>query len=418
MRPDRPMSAMRPLPAAILALALIGAAPFGSITSAHAEPASLSKEQADALATYDKALADFKKILAERRAQIDGKQKLPNLPGQAIYLARIKVISTYKDLTDAMPERIGRPNKFDVPPAYFDADIEPLIEEYAALFKIMQAPPTGAQASDTPFKDVADLGTAIARAKGLDAATADAAGRISLGIFFAETNGNQNIGNAPLQHLQGQPADAAPPKIARVAGSGRRSSRRSPRSTPAVAARDAKEEARVGKGDQRYNHWTAVRNGLMNAHADLFAQLPEIMKMLPDEIDQMKFFQLIQIIPEPDADGARLGQLRELSHLRPEDHGVPAQQLACSPSARRTGRGNPRRSAKSSTPCGCSTASSRRRAPSSPRSKPSSGDPRAPSTRGPVEHAQCPQCVPAARLADLGLDVERQPLGVIGVDAD
>ena len=38
------------------------------------------------------------------------------------------------------------------------------------------------------------LGTAIARAKGLDAGTADAAGRISLGPFFAETNGNQNIG--------------------------------------------------------------------------------------------------------------------------------------------------------------------------------------------------------------------------------
>jgi hypothetical protein len=68
---------------------------------------------------------------------------------------------------------------------------------------------------------------------------------------------------------------------------------------PAVAARDDKEEVRVGKEDQRYNHWTAVRNGLMNAHAELFAELPEIMKMLPDEIDQMKLFQLIQIVPSP-----------------------------------------------------------------------------------------------------------------------
>ena len=63
--------------------------------------------------------------LAERRAQIDAKQKLPNLPGQAVYLARIKVISTYKDLTDALPSRIGRGNKFGVPPAYFEAAIEP-----------------------------------------------------------------------------------------------------------------------------------------------------------------------------------------------------------------------------------------------------------------------------------------------------
>jgi hypothetical protein len=68
---------------------------------------------------------------------------------------------------------------------------------------------------------------------------------------------------------------------------------------PAVAARDEAETARVGKGDQRFNHWTAVRNGLMHAHADLFAQIPAIARMLPDEIDQMKLFELIQIVPTP-----------------------------------------------------------------------------------------------------------------------
>ena len=68
---------------------------------------------------------------------------------------------------------------------------------------------------------------------------------------------------------------------------------------PAVAARDDQETARIGKGDQRFNHWTAVRNGLMNAHADLLPQIPAIAKMLPDQIDQMKLFQLIQIIPTP-----------------------------------------------------------------------------------------------------------------------
>src|SRR5262249_57925297 len=102
-----------------------------------------------------------------------------------------------------LPTGTGGPNRFGVPRAYFDAGTEPLIEKYAALFRIMQAPPAGAQAPSPPFKDVVDLGTAIARAKGLDSATADAAGRISLGIFFAETNGNQNIGNARSNTYKG-----------------------------------------------------------------------------------------------------------------------------------------------------------------------------------------------------------------------
>jgi hypothetical protein len=124
---------------------------------ASAQSGALTKEQAASVAAYDKALRAFKAVLAERRAQIDAKRGLPNLPGQALYLARLKVMSTYKDLTDAVPSRIGRPNKFGVPPAYFDANIEPLIEEYGALFRIMQAPPKEAQASETPFKDSPSL---------------------------------------------------------------------------------------------------------------------------------------------------------------------------------------------------------------------------------------------------------------------
>ncbi len=162
----------------------------------------------------------------------------------------------------------------------------------------MQAPPADAQASKTPFKDVVDLGRAIARAKGLDAATADAAGRISLGLFFAETNGNQNIGNARSNKYKGSlQTGVAEDRKGRAAWAALRP--RIAALDPAVAARDDKETARVGKGDQRFNHWTAVRNGLMNAHADLFARIPAIMKMLPDQIDQMKLFELIQIIPTP-----------------------------------------------------------------------------------------------------------------------
>jgi hypothetical protein len=293
---------------AVLAVALIAACAGGLafVTPAAAQAAALGKEQAPTLtkpqaaaaAAYDKALREFRAVLVQRRAQIDGKKGLPNLPGQAVYLARLKVMSTYKDLTDAVPSRIGRANKFGVPPAYFDADIEPLIEEYAALFRVMQAPPAGAQASETPFKDVADLGRAIARAKGLDAATADAAGRISLGLFFAETNGNQNIGNARSDKYKGSlQAGVAEDRKGRTAWAALKP--RVAALDPAVAARDDTETARVGAGDQRFNHWTAVRNGLMNAHAELFAQIPAIMKMLPDQIDQMKLFELIQIIPTP-----------------------------------------------------------------------------------------------------------------------
>jgi hypothetical protein len=271
---------------------------LGLTISAAAQAAALTKEQTATRAAYDKALREFRAVLVQRRAQIDAKKPLPNLPGQAVYLARLKVMSTYKDLTDALPSRIGRPNKFGVPPAYFDADIEPLIEEYGALFKVMQAPPAGAQASPTPFKDVADLGRAIARAKGLDAATVDVAGRISLGIYFAETNGNQNIGNARSNTYKGSlQTGVAEDRKGRAAWAALKP--RIAALDPAVAARDDQETARIGKGDQRFNHWTAVRNGLMNAHADLLPQIPAIMTMLPDQIDQMKLFQLIQIIPTP-----------------------------------------------------------------------------------------------------------------------
>ena len=299
-----------PVVVAVVAVALVvgGTGGLGVVMSALAQSSTLTKAQAAAGVAYDKALREFKAILAKRRAQIDAKQALPDLPGQAVYLARIKVMSTYKDLTDALPSRIGRPNKFGIPPAYFDVDIEPMIEEYAALFRVMQAPPPDAQASNTPIKDVVDLGTAIARAKGLDAATADAAGRISLGLFFAETNGNQNIGNARSNKYKGSFQTgvmedrngsrewmAIKPRVAAL--------------DPAVAARDDTETARIGNGNQRFNHWTAVRNGLMNAHADLFLQLPAITRKLPDQIDQMKLFELIQIIPTPTRAALASGNL-------------------------------------------------------------------------------------------------------------
>ena len=78
---------------------------------------------------------------------------------------------------------------------------------------------------------------------------------------------------------------------------------------PALIARDAKEEARVGNLDRRYNHWINVRDALMNAHADVFLQIPAIVKAFPDPIDQMKVFELIQIVPTPTKAALRSGNI-------------------------------------------------------------------------------------------------------------
>jgi hypothetical protein len=278
------------------------------ISFALGQPAALTKSQSEALAAYNKSVQDFRSILSERRAQIDSKQKLPDRPGQELYLARVNMMSVYKDLTDALPSRIGRSNKYRIPPAYFNADDEPLIDEYRNLFAIMQAPPAGAQKSDTPYKDVLDLGTAIARIKGLDAAHAEVAGRISLAVFFAETGGHQNIGNARANAYKGSfQTGVDEDRIGRKKWAAIKKSIAA--LDPKLNARDDKEEARVGKSDHRYNHWTAVRDGLMNAHADLFPQIPAIMKALPKPIDQMRFFELIQIIPSPAKSALNSGHL-------------------------------------------------------------------------------------------------------------
>jgi hypothetical protein len=284
--------------------ACAGLAVFLSLSAAAAQPAASAA--AETTAAYEDALRHFKAVLSERRAQIAAHQPLPNLPGQALYHARIDMMSAYKDLTDALPSRIGRSNKFGIPPAYFDADNEPLIDEYLSLFAVMQAAPPNAQKSDTPFKDVVDLATAIGRAQGLAPADADVAGRISLGLFFAETNGQQNIGNARSDKYKGSFQTGVSEDQ-----NGQRKWQAIKASIavsdPALSARDDKEEARAANLDHRFNHWTAVRDGLMNAHAELFRQIPAIVKALPKPIDQMKAFELVQIIPGPTRTALRSG---------------------------------------------------------------------------------------------------------------
>jgi hypothetical protein len=267
-----------------------------------------SRNPDDALDAYHAAVSRFEQVLRQRRAQIDARQPLPNLPGQAVYLARNDMISAYKDLTDKAPSRIGKPNKFGIPPAYLDAANEPLLDEYYRLFDTLDAPPANAQASETPFRDVVDLGTAIARAKGLDAANAEIAGRIALGIFFAETNGVQNAGNARSNKYKGSfqtgPSEDQTGRAAWAAIKGRIAS-----FDPKLIQRDDKEEARAANSDHRFNHWTNVRDALMGTHADIFPQVAAIARLLPDPIDQMKLFELMQIIPSPTRAALRSGNL-------------------------------------------------------------------------------------------------------------
>ncbi len=298
-----------PPTSAVSAFACAVALIFVLICPAYSQPAALTASQSDAVGAYNAAVKRFETILSERQAQIDLKQQLPHLPGQALYLARVAMMSAYKDLTDAIPSRIGRPNKFGIPPAYFDADTEPLIDEYLKLFRIMEAPPGNAQSSATPFKDVFDLATAIARAKGLDTADAQVAGRVALGIFFAETNGRQNVGNARSDTYKGSFQTG----VAEDRSGQRQWAAIKPAIAafdPALIARDAAEEARAGSLDRRFNHWTAVRDGLMSAHAALFPQIPAIAKLLPNPIDQMKFFELIQIVPTPTRAALNSGALQ------------------------------------------------------------------------------------------------------------
>jgi hypothetical protein len=117
-------------------------------------------------------------------------------------------------------------------------------------------------------------------------------------LFFAETNGQQSVGNGRSNKYKGSfqtgPSEdqngrkkwtAIKPAVAAF--------------DPALNLRDDNEEARVGNLDHRFNHCTAVRDALMGEHADIFPQEERSSRTLPNPIDQMKFFELIQIIPSP-----------------------------------------------------------------------------------------------------------------------
>ena len=96
---------------AVTAVSLAAAviAHVGLTSPAASQVLALTKTQSDAMNSYNEAVSRFKSVLRQRRAQIDSQQKLPDLPGQAPYLARNDMLSTYKDLTDVLPSKSEDP---------------------------------------------------------------------------------------------------------------------------------------------------------------------------------------------------------------------------------------------------------------------------------------------------------------------
>jgi len=52
-----------------------------------------------------------------------------------------------------------------------------------------------------------------------------------------------------------------------------------------------------------------VRNALMNAHAETFVYIPTVVAQFPDPVDQLKLFELIQIVPAPTKSAIKSGNI-------------------------------------------------------------------------------------------------------------
>ena len=84
------------------------------ISFARGQPA-LTTSQSDALNAYNKTVQDFRSILKERRTQINANQKLPDKPGQELYLARVAmcpVLGLRRDLRTDQFDAEDRPHGY------------------------------------------------------------------------------------------------------------------------------------------------------------------------------------------------------------------------------------------------------------------------------------------------------------------
>ena len=101
------------VPAAIIGTLRLHVRCHGSAGRAHAENIRRRSIPTTGLKRSYRTLS--RSWRSERRAQIDSFEvPLPDQPGQAVYLARSRLLMSnlHKDLTDALPSKIGRPNKF------------------------------------------------------------------------------------------------------------------------------------------------------------------------------------------------------------------------------------------------------------------------------------------------------------------
>ena len=259
-----------------LAATCIGGASF--VAAAQAETSALTPAQSDALKTYTTALNAFAAILAQRRAQLTMQQKLPGRPGQALYLARLAHDERVQGPHRRAASRSGGPT-IRIPPAYFDADTEPLIEEY-----INSSPPCRRRLPRAklprPLQGHRRPLHGNRARQGSRRGKRRARRPYQSGHFLRRDQRQPEHRQRALEYYKGSlQTGVSEDRNGRRKWAAIKS--RVAALDPALAARDAKEEARAGNRDHRFNHWTAVRNGLMNAHAELFPQIPRSCSICP-----------------------------------------------------------------------------------------------------------------------------------------
>jgi len=148
-----------------------------------------TKKQSDALNAYSKAVSDFGSILAGGCAD-QFETTAAELAGTGTLSCTHQHDERIQD-SRCLPSKIGRPINSE----FLRRTLTPIksaIDEYRALSISWRH--TANARNQIHRSRRCRSGNRHCASKGLDTANAAAAGRIGLGLFFAETNGNQNVG--------------------------------------------------------------------------------------------------------------------------------------------------------------------------------------------------------------------------------